>query len=123
MFVEEAGGGFGVCGAGLGEGGVEEEVWWDVRIMGGELGGVCAWDLFFWLGEEEGLTGKEEEGPCGAEEEERGFIGDGGGVGVCAVPGCYCCDVSFVWFLILVRWVGWRCWGYGRWEMGLTVAV
>ena len=41
-----------------------------------------------------GLTGKEEKGPCGAEEEEGGFVGDGGGVGVCAVPGCYCCDVN-----------------------------
>ena len=54
--------------------------WWEWGFARG-IGGV-----------EGGLTGKEEESPCGAEEEEWGFIGDGGGVGVCAVPGCYCCE-------------------------------
>ena len=42
------------------------------------------------------LTREEEESPCGAEEEEGGFIGDGGRVGVCAVPGCYCLRISLL---------------------------
>ena len=40
------------------------------------------------------LTSEEEESPCGAEEEEGGFIRDSGGMSVCAVPGCYCLRVS-----------------------------
>ncbi len=61
-----------------------------MRSVGKWLGG---WLVEGGRGGGKGLTGEEEEGPGGAEEEEGGFVGDGGGVGVGAVPGCYWCEV------------------------------